>query len=334
MTKSAEDVKRELERNKKKGRGGKHGWFKLKEDDTKYIRIGPPWEKDGEMWKEILYHGGYKEKVYCRKNDKDEEGKPRKCAACKRLAELKSDRSTFGKKLWSLIKQRSETLWNVAEAIKIKKKSNGKVIVIKYRDGKFQIMRLSTKWNNKLLEIFADEDYRRKSILGVTHSKFGRLIKASRTGSGRDDTDYSFRAVDHETPILIDDEKRKKILKTLIDLDELVHGSSKEEIDTFVRRMEKKARILAKKDKRHDKDDDRDDEDEDVDDEEDDRDKDSDEDEEKSDSDDDGDEEEEDDSESDDDDDLERKYKKAKKKHSKKKRRDDDDEEEEDEDDD
>ena len=247
MTKSASEVREELKERRRKKGGGKDNWLKVKDGDVIYIRIGPPKHKDGEIWKDVYFHGGFKRKVYCAQNDKDEEtGKHKKCLIEKRLAELKSDRSKRGRKLWTLINQRSEGLWNVLVA-KVKK-SHGGYKVRKYVDEKFKVLRLSFKWHNELLDIFADEDYRNKSILGVAHPKYGRLIRMTREGSGRDDTRYKFKVMEDVTPISEDKHERHKLLKTLVDLDELVHGSSKDEIESFLHRMEKKAKKLAKED--------------------------------------------------------------------------------------
>jgi hypothetical protein len=313
MTKTAEEIRQELK--KRRSKKGKYEWHKIKAGVKEYWRIGPPWKKGGEFWKDVLFHGGYKDKVYCRKNDiNPKTDKPRKCPVCIRLAELKTDRSTFGKKLWSLINQRSEGLWNILVAKKIKRLESGKVIVRRYEHDKFQIQRLSSKWQAMMMDIFGDEDYRAKSILGVTHPKYGRLIKASRVGSGRDDTIYTFTPTDHVTPIFKSKEKRIAILKTLIDLDALIHGSSQEECEAFVEKAEKKARKLARLEKEVESDDEDEDDDEpkkrhhDED-------------------------EEEDEEEADeDDDDLEKNYQKVKKKLKKKKalRQEEDDEDEDD----
>jgi len=328
--KTAKEV-REYMKKKKRKRGKKKPWVSFKEG-TYYLRIGPPWKKKGEVWKDILFHGGWKNKVYCAKNDIDPEtGKQRKCKVCRRLVELKTDRSKRGKKLWSLINQRSEGLWNVLIA-RVKKR-HGKLIVRRYRDNKFHIWRGSYKWHMALVDIFSDDDYREKSILGVTHPKYGRLIKLRREGSGRDDTSYVFRVMDKSSPISKDEEKREELLGTLVNLDKVVHGSSDEELSSFLRKMEKKAKLLARRDEEEDEDEDADDVDED-----DDRPKkkkhrrDEEEDEE-----DDEDEEDEEDDGDDGDDDLDSQYKKMKKHYKKKKRReeeDDDDEDEEDEDED
>lgn len=290
-------------------------------EGTVYIRIGPPWQKNGEFWKDVLLHGGFKDKVYCRQNDiNPETGKPRKCAVCTRLLELKTDRSPRGKKLWSLIKQRNESLWNVLVA-KTKRADDGKLKVLGYKDNRFKVWRLSSKWQNMLIEIFADEDYRTKSILGVTHTKYGRLIKVKREGTGRDDTNYVFLPTDRETPIFPEKSKRKEILKTLVNLDKLVHASSQEEIDAFLSKMERLARKLVAKSR--DEDNDSDDEEEDVEDDDtpkkkkkkprDDDEDDEDDDDHKKVDDDDEDEDEDSDDSDDDEDEMEKKYKKMKK---------------------
>lgn len=321
MTKTAKEIRQELK--KRRGKKGKVDWFKLEGGTQKYIRIGPPWKKGGEFWKDVAFHGYFTDRVYCRKNDIDEKtGKPRKCPVCIRLKELKSDRSPKGKKLWSLIKQNTEGLWNVLVAKKFKRTDKG-IVVKRYVDNRFKVMRLSRKWQDLMMDIFADEDYRSKHILGVTHSVYGRLIKATREGKGRDDTNYTFRPVDHMTPIFSDEEKRIAIKKTLNDLDALVHGSSKEECEAFLEKAEKKAKRLAREEKEHG-DEDEDDEDKEEDDEEETED-------DEDDSDSDGDEEGDDDDSSDDeedDSDLEKKYKKLKKKlkHKKSDEEDDDDE--------
>src|SRR5271167_4102870 len=184
MTKTAEEVREDLKSRTQKR--GKTNWFSLKEG-VAYLRIGPPWKKNGEFWKDVLFHGGFKDKVYCRQNDINEEtGNPKSCRICKRVGELKTDRSIRGKKLYSLIHQKNESLWNVLVA-KVKRTEKG-IRVRKYIDGHFKVWRLSSKWHTMLIEIFADDDLRQKSILGVTHPKYGRLVKVTRTGSGRDDT--------------------------------------------------------------------------------------------------------------------------------------------------
>lgn len=338
MTKTAKEIRQELKKRREKR--GKTDWFKIKGGTTVYLRIGPPWKKGGEIWKDVLFHGYFKEKVYCRKNDTDPNtGKPRKCPTCIRLKELKSDRSPFGKKLWSLIKQNSEGLWNVLRAKKFKRTDHG-IIVKRYEDNHFKVLRLSKKWQEGMMDIFADEDYRTKDILGVTHSKYGRLIKATREGKGRDDTVYTFRPVDRETPIFLDKEKRVKILKTLNDLDAIVHGSSKEEHEAFIEKMEKRAKRLVREEKEgKDEDEEEDDEERDEEDSEETEDDDSEERDEK-DSDDDESEDDESDSsedsdeEDDDDTDLEKSYKKMKKKLKHKKHHHDEDEEDEDDGDD
>lgn len=336
MTKSAAEIRKEIkDRTKKKG--GSVNWFSLKEGKV-YLRIGPPWKKDGDFWKDVLFHGGFKDKVYCRQNDLNEEtGKPKSCIICKRVVELKTDRSTKGKKLWSLIRQRNESLWNVLVAV-IKRKEDGSIRVRKYKDKSFKVWRLSSKWHQMLIEIFADEDLRQKSILGVTHPKYGRLIKVTRSGSGRDDTNYTFLPTDKMTPILPEKEDRIKILKTRVDLDKLVHGSSKEELEAFLTKSEKIAKRQASQEDGDKEEDDDDDEDVSDDDEETTkkkkskkRDRDDDED---SEDDSDDDDEESDEEGEDDEDELEKKYKEMKKEKKKSKSDDEDDEDDDDEDED
>lgn len=318
MTMTAKQVAAERER-RARGKGGKADWVKIKPDTVVYLRIGPPWKKEGEVWKDCYFHGYYPKKVYCANNDIDEDtGKKRKCSVERRLLKLKGEKSKSSKKLWSLLNQKCEGLWNVLVVKKYRKLSNGKIIVKAYEDNRFKILRLAGKWHNLLLDVFSDEDLRKKSILGVTHPRYGRLVKVKRVGSDADDTNYSFDAVDRESPISKNKAKRLKLLGTLVNLDRIVQGSSDEELQAYVRRMEKLARKLAKRDREDDHDDEDDEEDEDDDEETD------------SDDDDDEDEEEED---SDDEDDLEKQYQRLKKKSKKhKSKREDDDEEDEDED--
>jgi hypothetical protein len=242
LTKTAEEVREELAKRKKK-RGDKP-WTNFDPGEW-YVRIGPPWMKEGEVWKDVLFHGTFKDKVYCGKNDIDEKtGKPGKCKACKRWDEVKKERTAISKILFGLLRQRSESLWNVLRA-KVKKSSDGTIKVRKYEDSQFKILRLSAKWHNLLLEVFSDDDYRRKSVLGVAHPKYGRLIRVKREGKGRDDTDYHFKVMEKESPISEDRDKRHKLLGTLNNLDEIVSASSSEEIETFVHKMGKAAKRIA-----------------------------------------------------------------------------------------
>src|SRR5579885_2937182 len=81
VTKSASEVRNMLKERRTKR--SKTPWFTIKGGTTEYLRIGPPWKKNGEIWKDVLFHGYFKEKVYCRKNDIDEKtGKPKKCLIC------------------------------------------------------------------------------------------------------------------------------------------------------------------------------------------------------------------------------------------------------------
>jgi hypothetical protein len=242
VTKTAEEIREELSKRKKKTSG--RPWTSFDPGEW-YFRIGPPWEKDGEVWKDVLFHGDFKNKVYCGKNDVDEKtGKPGKCKACRRWEEVKKERSPVAKALFGLLRQKSESIWNILRA-KVKKHSDGTIEVRKYEDRQFKLLRLSAKWQNLVLEIFSDDDYRRKSVLGVAHPKYGRLIRVKREGKGRDDTDYHFKVMEKETPISSDEHERHKLLKTLTNLDEIVSASSSEEIETFVAKMEKVAKHIA-----------------------------------------------------------------------------------------
>jgi hypothetical protein len=239
VTKTAEDVRKELEKRKKKR--GKRPWIGM-EVGTTYIRVGPPWEKEGEIWKDVLFHGDFNNKVYCAQNDLDEKtGKPTPCIVCEAWNKYRKERTPVAKQLYTLLRQKSESIWNVLIA-KVKKSDDGSIKVRGYEDDQFKLLRLSAKWHNLLLEIFSDEDYRKNSILGVADKRTGRLIRVKREGKGRDDTDYHFKAMEQETPISSDKEQREALIKTLNNLDEIVSGSSKEELETFVAKMKKKAR--------------------------------------------------------------------------------------------
>ncbi len=324
MTKTAKEIRQELKKRRQKG--GRTNWFNIKGGTRVYLRIGPPWKKGGEFWKDVAFHGHYKDRVYCRKNSIDPKtDKPRKCPVCVRLAELKTDRSPKGKKLWSLIKQSTEGLWNVLVAKKFKR-VDGKIQVRRYLDNQFKVLRLSKKWQDMMMDIFADEDYRSKDILGVAHSKYGRLIKATREGKGRDDTNYTFRPVDYMSPIFPDKEDRLKILKTLTDLDAMVHGSSKEECEAFLAKAEKQAAKLARLEKEESGSDETDDDDGDGIEDDEDEGTDSDDEDDNESSEDDDESDSDGDDEEDDDSDLEKKYKKMKKKLKNKKHREEDEE--------
>lgn len=339
MTKTPQEIREELDKRRAESKGGgKDKWFSLGADSKVLIRVGRPWKKDGEFWKDVYYHGSFKDKVYCKKNDIDPEtGKPKRCRVCDRVKELKTDRSTFGKKLWTLINQRSESLWNVLIVGKKKIDDEGRITPLRYVDNKYKIWRLSSKWRDMLMDIFADEDYKisAKSILGITHPKRGRLIKVRRTGKGRDDTSYTFTPEGFMTPISKSEEKREKIQETLNDLDAMVKGSSKEELIAFLAKAEKEAKRLARQEKEG-KDDDKDDDDEEeeteVDVDEDGEDEDRPKKKKKSSDDDSDDEEEEEEGDEDDDSDsdIEKKYKRMKKKlKAKKASKSDDDEDDE-----
>lgn len=241
MTMTPEQIRQLREENIKKqsSKGGGDKWFQVKEG-THVVRIGPPWKKDGEFWKDRFFHGRYKNKVYCAKNDFDEEtGKRRKCLVCRRVKELRHDKSESAKKLYGLIKQNADALWNVLIA-KAKVK-DGKLMVVG-TEKKFRIMQLSPSWHNELLDIFGDPEYRENSVNGVADLKTGRFIRIERIGSGRDDTEYKFKVMKNASPIADSKSERLELKETLIDLDGIVEGSSDEELKAFLRRMEKKAK--------------------------------------------------------------------------------------------
>lgn len=352
MTMTPDEIRKLREENIKKQsqKGGGDKWFQVKEG-THVVRIGPPWKKGGEFWKDRFFHGRYKNKVYCAKNDVDEEtGKRRKCLVCRRVKELRHDKSERAKRLYGLIKQNSDALWNVLIA-KTKVKE-GKLKVIG-TEKKFRIMQLSPSWHNELLDIFGDPEYRENSVLGVAHLRTGRFIRIERIGSGRDDTEYKFRVMKSESPIADSKSERLELKGTLIDLDEIVEGSSDEELKAFLRRMEKKAKTAdedgedengdeddeesSKKKKKHRDEDEAEEEEQDEEEEEEEEEEDSEEDEDEDDSSSkkkkkkhhDEDEEEEEESEDDEDEEEPKKKKKKSKKHHDE----DEDEEEEDEDD-
>ncbi len=240
MTKTAEDVRKDLEKRRKKSKkGGKGDWVKILEGDT-YIRIGPPWKHHGEVWKDALFHGKYPNELGCAENEKDKHGKTRRCPVESAKEELKGERSGSSKKLWGILFQRSKGLWNVLEA-KTKRSSSGSIKVRGYEDSKFKILRLSSKWHQALLEIFADEDYRKKDILGVAHPKYGRLIRVRRTGTDMD-TNYSFKAMEKEEPIAESSKEREKLLGTLVNLDKFAQAASDEELETFLRRSKRESK--------------------------------------------------------------------------------------------
>jgi len=250
MTKTAKEIREELDAKREKQKGGKYDWFSPK-PGIHYIRIAPPWKKDGDFWKDVLIHGFFKDKVYCRHNEKDvETGKVKKCAIERRLRKLKNDRSPFGKKLWSLIRQRSESLWNVFVG-KVDR-DGSKLTFNGYVDKKAKVWRLSSQWHDAMVEFFADDDYREKSVLGITHSRHGRWVKINRVGEGRDDTKYTFTIVDVgklPSALAPTKMKRKKLLATVTDLDKMVHGSSQEELEAFLEKMSKRAREAVRKEK-------------------------------------------------------------------------------------
>jgi hypothetical protein len=251
MTMSAKDVERY--RTQLKGERKKGSWWSLKPTEsgapaTAYLRIGKPWKKDGEIWKDVMIHsGGFKEKVYCAHNDIDKDtGKPRKCAVCRRLKKLQTeDRTPFSKKLFGFLIPKAEALWNVAIA-KVAVSSSGAVKVKGYVDRQFKILRLSKKWHLELVELFTEPEYRAEHVLGLADPKFGYLIRMKREGKELD-TEYQFKVIGKPAPIYESKEKRIAINKSLANLDSLVKGSSAEELQAFVHAMEKKAKKLVAK---------------------------------------------------------------------------------------
>lgn len=243
MTKTAKEVEHDLEkrREKKGGGGGKHDWLGAFPVGTTFIRIGPPWKDKGEVWKDVLFHGHYPKKKYCRQMEKDKHHKTLHCPVEDAREELRGEKSKYSKKLWGLLSQKGEGLWNVLVA----KTEHDKPREYKFKTDHFQILRLSSKWHMGLLEIFSDEDYRKRHILGVVHPKYGRLIRVKRTGKEMEDTNYTFKAMD-ESKLAESSKAREKLLKTLNDLDEVVKIASSEELDTYVRHAKKKAKKLAK----------------------------------------------------------------------------------------
>lgn len=297
MTMSAKDVEqyRQDLKNKNSGGGGA-GWFSMKPDTTVYIRIGPPWVKDGEIWKDSLRHRipskemSNSNQVYCGHNDVKKDGTVRKCAVCrarKKMSEAGGKRTTASRALYGMLCEQTQSIYNVLVGKKVKILPSGKVLIKSYEDDKFKPWTLSPSWHGELLEIFTEDEYRRKSVKGVTSPQFGWVIRVKRIGKGLD-TEYKFKVVGPSCPISKDPEKREALLKTLNNLDKIVRGSSDEELQAYVRLAEKKSRSL--KDKEEDEEEPEDD---------------------------------------DDDDDLDGEIEEESKKHKKKKKKSDDDEEEE-----
>lgn len=248
MVMTADEVRELREKNKAK-RSRK--WLKIEGDTTTYVRIGPPWKRLpngewGEIWKDAFFHGRYPNKLYCPQGVIDPKThQPRVCPACRRLKELKLDKSAYGKRLYKLLFRKSEGLWNV---LKLKWKEIEGAIKIIGRDGGWQIMRLSGSWHNELLDIFTESEYRKESAFGVSDLKFGRDVRIKRTGTDMEDTEYRFKAQTVARPAAPDKEQRLALRKTLINLDEAATLASKEELEVFVRRMEKKAKSQSDKD--------------------------------------------------------------------------------------
>jgi len=243
MVMSAADVAKRRQEYLKGLEGTKGDWFKLEGGQTATLRIGPPWATGAEIWKDVFFHGRYPNKAYCGMNDLDPTtGKRRRCLVCVELHSLKGKKDPVSKKLYGLINQRSEGLWNVLVA-KTTQDEAGRTKIVGVIP-KFKIMRLAGQWHNELLDIFAEEDFRAKHILGVAHPLVGRFIRVRRTGTGMQDTEYKFRALD-ESPLAPTKELRLALLKTLNNLDKLVMGASDEELTAFLRGAKQRARQLA-----------------------------------------------------------------------------------------
>jgi len=244
MTMTASQVRELREKNiKDRKRKGGGDWLQVQEGAI-WVRFGPPWHKGGEVWKDRFFHGRYPNKIYCGRNDVDEAtGKRRACKICKRVKALEGSKDAFSKALWGLLKQKRDHIWNVAVAKT--KEVNGRTKVIGLKTGKFQIWSLAAQWHDALLDIFADEDYREASILGVVDTRHGRFIRVTRTGTDID-TEYTFKAAKDESLLAGTKEERLAILKTLNDLDTIVSGSSGEEMDAFLQAAEKEARKKSK----------------------------------------------------------------------------------------
>jgi hypothetical protein len=264
--KAVSEYRRKLKEGQ--GSGGNQNWYSITEG-THYFRIGPPWTKGGEIWKDVIFHGHWSKsgqtKVFCGHNEINKEtGKPRKCAVCRRLKALRNEpRTAASKKLFGFLIPRSEALWNVLVA-KTKKDETGKVIVRGYADNAFKILRLTKSWHLELVELFADDEYRAQNVLGLTDYKTGSLIRCIREGSGMNDTEYKFKPVGKPCPIAKDKETRIALKSTLHDLDALVHSSSNEELQAYVHAMEKRAKKEARLEKEQGPDDESIDDDEDT----------------------------------------------------------------------
>ena len=251
MTMTAEQIRKQRKQDEERQSGsGGTSFVKISSGEEALIRIGPPWKRDGEFWKDRFLHGIFQNEVYCAQNDIDKKsGKRRSCKVCKRFEEVKGDRSPIGKKLWQILRQRSQGLWNAAKVEKYDKEGSH-YVVRRYEDNRFKILQLAPTWHGQLLDIFGDDDLREHSLLGIADPKVGRLVKISRRGKGREDTEYSFRAVTTESPIFKDRDKRKKMEKTIVNLDKLVRGSSDEEIEAFLHKAERLAKKMVKEEER------------------------------------------------------------------------------------
>jgi hypothetical protein len=252
MTMTAGEIADYRKKAKEKDERSGVPWLSIKPDTTVYVRIGRPWQKDGDIWKDVLYHGRWTQdgsgKVYCGKLDKDPDtGKPGRCPVCRRLKKLKSEpRTKESKELFKLLVPHEEALWNVLVA-KTKTLDSGKVFVVKYVDNQFKVLRFSKGFHLDLVELFADPEYSSESALGICSHEKGYLVRIRREGELLD-TDYKFKVVGKPCPLSKDPERTKKLGATRNDLGKIVHASSEEELRAFVKMAEKESRRKAEGD--------------------------------------------------------------------------------------
>jgi len=252
MTMTAKEIAEYRQKAKDRDERSGVAWFSIKPDTTVYVRIGRPWKKDGDIWKDVIYHGRWTQdgsgKVYCGKNEKDPEtGKPKKCAVCRRLKKLRLEaRTPESKELFKALVPHEEALWNVLVA-EVKTLDSGKVVVKRYVDNQFKVLRLAKGFHLDLIELFADPEYSAESALGICSHEKGYLVRIRREGEMLD-TDYKFKVVGKPCPLSKDPERTKKLGATRNDLDKLVHASSEEELKAFVKTAEREARRKAEGD--------------------------------------------------------------------------------------
>ena len=185
-------------------------------------------------------HGDFKDRIFCRRNTiNPKTGKPRTCSACDRYAQLKGDTSDRADDMRKLIYPRYDHLWNVLPVLKGDLKG-GKKLVVKKLDEAYRILTCSKTLHNLLVDIFADEEYREKSMLGVTHSIHGRFIQLRRIGENLD-TEYRVKVLSEPQPLAKDKATRIALGRTLNDLAAKAQGASEEDLAAFLRKMETKA---------------------------------------------------------------------------------------------